>query len=128
MAGTSRGELPHIFLSFGKARERANSFLSRIALSAPSLFSSSSAASDMAPSFLDALAGLAKAPSSSSSSSSSTATMETVAKVAAVAGGLAVLWATRAYALHYADSIISLRVTVNDAVPELGITCSLSAA
>ena len=68
----------------------------------------------MAPStsgFLDVLAGLARAPSSSSSSSSSpssTATVETATRVAFVAGGLAVLWATRVYALHYVDSAISL--------------------
>ena len=64
----------------------------------------------MAPSFLDALARLAKAPSSSpsSSSSSSTVTLETATKCAAAAGGLAVLWATRAYVLHYADCAISL--------------------
>jgi hypothetical protein len=67
----------------------------------------------MSPSFLETLAALAKAPSSSSSSSSSSASsnaamLETAARVAAVAGGLAVLFSTRAYALHYVDSAISL--------------------
>ena len=67
----------------------------------------------MAPSFLDAIPLFKGQAGGSSPPLSSMVTNET-AKLAAVAAGGLVLWATRAYALHYTDvaiSFVQVRIT-----------------